>query len=128
MNTGKTIALGAKKLTLEDVELVATGGPIELSAEAKARVDESRKLVEEKAASDTPVYGVTTGFGGLAEVKIPASDLAALQRNLILSHSAGVGRPLSREETRAMMMLRAQTLAEGFSGVRSAVIDSFSKC
>ena len=123
MNTGKTIALGAKKLTLEDVELVATGGPIELSAEAKARVDESRKLVEEKAASDTPVYGVTTGFGGLAEVKIPASDLAALQRNLILSHSAGVGRPLSREETRAMMMLRAQTLAEGFSDVRSAVIE-----
>ena len=86
-------------------------------------MDESRKLVEEKAASDTPVYGVTTGFGGLAEVKIPASDLAALQRNLILSHSAGVGRPLSREETRAMMMLRAQTLAEGFSGVRSAVIE-----
>lgn len=118
-----TVALGAEPLTLEAVESVALGAPVKLSESAVDRVERARKLVEERAASSTPAYGITTGFGALAEVKIPPGQLAALQRNLILSHAAGVGRPLSREETRAMMLLRAQVLAEGYSGSRVATIE-----
>lgn len=117
------IILGDSPLTLEIVEQVADGQSVRLSERAQARVHAARALVEKKAQSDTPVYGVTTGFGALAEVKVPPPQIAALQRNLILSHAAGVGRPLSRRETRAMMLLRAQVLAEGHSGVRKTVID-----
>ncbi len=118
-----TIMLGDSPLTLETVYQVAHGAKILMGDKARARVQKARDLIEEKAAGDTPVYGVTTGFGALAEVKVAPDQLKALQRNLILSHSAGVGRPLSRPETRAMMLLRAQTLSEGHSGIRPQVID-----
>lgn len=118
-----TIMLGDSPLTLETVYKVAYGAKTLMGDKARLRVDKARALVEEKVAGDVPVYGVTTGFGALAEVKIAPDQLKALQRNLILSHSAGVGRPLSRPETRAMMLLRAQTLSEGHSGIRAKVID-----
>ena len=118
------IELGAAPLTLEAVAHVADGAPVALGATARERMNASRAIVEAKAAGSTPVYGVTTGFGALAEIKVPPNELRALQRNLILSHAAGVGRPLSRAETRAMMLLRAQVLSEGFSGVRVSVAEA----
>jgi histidine ammonia-lyase len=117
------IVIGDRPLTLEDVAAVADGAPVALGAEGRARVVAARAVVDRKAALPEPVYGVTTGFGALAEVKVPRDQLAALQRNLILSHAAGVGRPLSRRETRAMMVLRGQTLASGHAGVRPEIIE-----
>ncbi|MEE8408647.1 MAG: aromatic amino acid lyase, partial [Myxococcota bacterium] len=119
----QTIMLGAEPLVLETVATVADGARVELDPKARERVIAARTVVEEKAAEDTPVYGVTTGFGALAEVKVPPDQITALQRNLILSHAAGVGAPLSVRETRAMMFLRAQTLAGGYSGCRPDIID-----
>ncbi len=116
-------ALGREPLTLEVVEAVSLGETVELSTDAVERIRAARALVEERAASDTPAYGITTGFGALAEVKIPKDQLGALQHNLIVSHAAGVGRPLSREETRAMMLLRAQVLASGHSGCRLETVE-----
>ncbi|MBI3179087.1 MAG: histidine ammonia-lyase [Deltaproteobacteria bacterium] len=118
-----TIDLGETPLTLDTVALVAQGAKVGLSDAALQRVRKARALVEAKASGPEPVYGVTTGFGALAEVRVPPEEMVALQRNLILSHAAGVGAPLSRQETRAMMLLRAQTLALGYSGVRPEVID-----
>jgi histidine ammonia-lyase len=119
----QAIALGAAPLTLESVAQAADGAKVALSSDARQRMQASRAVVERKAAGSTPVYGVTTGFGALAEIKVPPDQLRALQRNLILSHAAGVGRPLSRAETRAMMLLRAQVLSEGYSGVRVQVAE-----
>ena len=80
-----TILLGDAPLTFEIVSAVADGAPVKLSPKARKRVCAARALVEDWAAGDTPVYGVTTGFGALAEVKVPHEQLKALQRNLILS-------------------------------------------
>jgi histidine ammonia-lyase len=81
-------------------------------------MSESAKVVAELAAGDAPVYGVNTGFGDLATVRIPSADLRALQRNLVRSHAAGVGDPLPADVVRAVLLLRANTLAAGRSGVR----------
>src|SRR5688572_11205963 len=113
-----TTLLGETPLTLENVRAVAFGAQVQLSKQAVARINAARALVERKATSEVPTYGINTGFGALAEVKIAPDQVAALQRNLILSHAAGVGRPLARAETRAMMLLRAQTLIAGHSGAR----------
>ncbi len=80
-------------------------------------------MVERHAAADTPVYGINTGFGSLSEVKIPRSALGDLQRNLLRSHAAGVGEPLPPRAVRAMMALRANVLAKGYSGIRRATLD-----
>ncbi|HUH11895.1 MAG TPA: histidine ammonia-lyase [Longimicrobiales bacterium] len=119
------LVLGGGALTLEDVERVAGGSPPEvvLGPEARARVDASRALVERWVAEGRVVYGITTGFGALSDVVIPPERLGELQRNLVRSHSAGVGDPFAERETRAIMLLRANVLALGHSGARSAVID-----
>ncbi len=122
-NGHETVVVGDAPLTLEAVALVAQGAEVTLSDKARQRVHKARALVEAKASGSEPVYGVTTGFGALAEVRVSPADMVALQRNLILSHAAGVGAPLSRGETRAMILLRAQTLAAGYSGVRVEVVD-----
>jgi histidine ammonia-lyase len=106
-------------LRLEEILQVARNEmTVELSSEAKACVQESRELVDRVAAGDAPAYGINTGFGTLAEVRIDKKDLRELQRNLILSHAAGVGTPLSIPETRALLLLRCNVLAKGFSGIR----------
>ena len=115
--------IGLRALALEDVAAVAAGREVILAPVARVRTEKARALVEREARGDKPVYGVTTGFGALAEVRVTRDQLDALQKNLILSHAAGVGAPLSRTETRAMMFLRAQTLSEGFSGVRAELVD-----
>src|SRR6266545_5686781 len=86
-------------------------------------MSESAKVVADLAAADVPVYGVNTGFGDLATVRIPMGELRALQRNLIRSHAAGVGDPLPVDVVRAVLLLRANTLAAGRSGVRAGLAE-----
>ncbi|QRK05954.1 histidine ammonia-lyase [Archangium violaceum] len=106
-------------LRLEEILQVAHNEvTVELSPEAEACVRASRELVDRVAAGDAPAYGINTGFGTLAEVRIDKKDLRELQRNLILSHAAGVGTPMSLPEARALLLLRCNVLAKGFSGIR----------
>ncbi len=115
--------LVGRPLTLVDVVSVARHHqPVALCAEARARIATSRSYIERIVAEGRVVYGVTTGFGKLANVKIAPDDVQQLQRNLIVSHAMGVGEPLSTEVVRAMLLLRAQSLALGFSGIRVEVI------
>ncbi|MHB1846717.1 MAG: histidine ammonia-lyase [Deltaproteobacteria bacterium] len=119
-----TVRLDGDSLTLEDVERVALGeAAAELSSSVGARLASARRLVDRLADSPKPTYGINTGFGLLAETPIDRGDLERLQRNLILSHAAGVGAPLPLPEARALMLLRVNVLAKGHSGVRPAVVD-----
>ena len=123
---GERFQLSGSDLTVEAAVRVASRFPgprIFLSEEARQAVQRSRAFVEELLRGDGQIYGVTTGFGRLAEVVIPSGEREALQRNLIRSHSAGVGPPLSREEVRIIMRLRANALARGHSGVRLPVVE-----
>ena len=111
-------------LSIADVGAVADGGAIvSLAPAARERMAATRRVVEDIVARNTVVYGVTTGFGKLSEVAIAPDKLAELQVNLVRSHASGVGPLLPRREVRAMMLLRANVIAKGFSGARSAVPD-----
>ena len=114
------------RLTLEDIERVA--GPaapeLRLSAAAREAVAASRAVVDEAIREGRVVYGLTTGFGALADVVIPPDRIEELQENLIRSHAAGVGEPLPEAEVRAIMLLRANVLALGHSGVRPEVVET----
>ena len=116
-----------RPLSLEALEDVARRGrEVALDEDARAAVVRSRAAIESIAAlgDDAPrVYGVNTGFGALSETRISAHDVRRLQQNLVRSHSTGVGADLTVAEVRAMMLLRAQVLALGCSGVRQAVVD-----
>jgi histidine ammonia-lyase len=115
--------LVGRRLTLRDVVRVARDGePVALCPEAAVRIAESRAYIERLVAEGRTVYGVTTGFGKLANVQIAPKDVRQLQRNLIVSHAMGVGEPFSTEVVRAMLLLRAQSLAQGNSGIRVDVI------
>ncbi len=118
------VLIDGDTLRLEEIRAVARGeARAELAPEARARVRAARELVEVRAAEPEPHYGINTGFGTLAEVAVPAADLSRLQRNLVLSHAAGVGAPLPLEEARALVLLRANVLAKGYSGVREGTLD-----
>jgi histidine ammonia-lyase len=121
------LRLGDAPLTLEAIAAVARRGvPVELGGDARAAMVRSRRLIDDVVArgdAAPAVYGVNTGFGALAEVRISADQVRALQQNLVRSHAAGVGEPLPRDATRAMMLLRAQVLATGRSGARPEVCD-----
>ena len=118
------IRLGESRLTLDDVVEVARGDArVELPIEARQRVRASRRVVDEAVRAARVVYGVTTGFGPLKDQHIPPEDTRALQLNLVRSHSAGVGPPTPREVVRAMLLLRAHSLAMGVSGVRTELIE-----
>jgi len=121
----EVLELHGDRLRLEDVERVAgSDAPVvRLAAPARARVEAARALVEQAVAEQRVVYGLTTGFGALSDVVIPVEQIRELQTNLIRSHAAGVGEPLGEAETRAVMLLRANVLALGRSGVRPALID-----
>ncbi|HUF90240.1 MAG TPA: histidine ammonia-lyase [Gemmatimonadota bacterium] len=120
---GAEVVLDGRSLGLEDVERVADGARVRLAAAATERMESSRAVVEEAIASGRAVYGVTTGFGRLAETAIARDRLAALQVNLLRSHAAGVGEPLAERATRAVALLRANTLAGGRCGVRPVVCE-----
>jgi len=113
------VLIDGDTLRLEEILQVARNeAQVELAPSALERVRASRALVDQVAAGDTPSYGINTGFGTLAEVRIDKKDLRELQRNLLLSHAAGVGTPLSLPEARALLLLRCNVLAKGFSGIR----------
>jgi len=115
--------LNGQALTLSDVVAVAhNGDAVKISTVARPRILASRKVVEEIIARDAVVYGVTTGFGKLSDVRIPRDALNELQLNLVRSHACGIGEPLSEPEVRAMMLLRANVLTLGFSGIRLEII------
>jgi histidine ammonia-lyase len=118
------IVLTGAGLTIADVEAVARHGrTASLDDDARARMQESRDLIERLVAAGEVVYGVTTGFGALASRFVDPADAARLQENLLMSHAAGVGAPLDTEIVRAMLLLRANTLALGHSGCRPLLVD-----
>ncbi|MCL6480797.1 MAG: histidine ammonia-lyase [Firmicutes bacterium] len=121
-----TVALTGNDLTFEQLEQVVFGGArVGLDPEARQRMEASRAVVERRlAASAEAIYGINTGFGELAMVRVPADQIRQLQLNLVRSHACGVGPPLSEAEVRAMMLLRANTLAKGYSGVRPVVVET----
>src|SRR4051794_11317433 len=118
------IELDGENLTLADLLAIADeGAAVTLAPRAAHAVDASRAVVERYAAGDAPAYGINTGFGSLAEVKIAKDALGALQRNLLRSHAAGVDDPLPPRAVRAMMALRANVLAKGYSGIRRSTLN-----
>lgn len=118
------LILNGQALSLHEIDAVALAGcRVEVAGEAFRRVKESRELIESILAAGETVYGVNTGFGKLADVRIPGDKLAELQINLVRSHAGGVGEPLAEGEARAMLLLRANVLAKGFSGVRTELLE-----
>jgi histidine ammonia-lyase len=119
------IELDGSSLTLDAIDRIANGRePVQVSPAAARRVAAARAVVDRHAAGTTAVYGVNTGFGALAEVVIPHDRLAALQLNLLRSHAAGVGEPLSVPAVRALAALRANVLAKGYSGIRLETLEA----
>jgi len=112
------VTLSGDDLTLDQLASVALGAKVAFSETAIAAMNASRAVVDGAVARGEVIYGVNTGFGNFADVRIGAGDLEALQRNLVRSHAAGVGPTLPVLETRALMVLRANVLAKGFSGAR----------
>ena len=118
------IQLTGRDLTVPDVVSVARGGrPAAVADDARQRMGVSRAVIERVVESGETVYGVTTGFGDLADVRISPEQTATLQRNLVRSHAAGSGPLLSTEVVRGMLLLRANALAVGLSGIRPEVVD-----
>jgi len=116
--------LKGERISLVQLAAVAFGGEaVHISPVARPRILASRKAIEQIVERDAVVYGVNTGFGKLSDVRIPHGELRQLQLNLVRSHACGIGHPLSEPEVRAMMVLRANVLALGFSGIRFEVIE-----
>ena len=117
--------LNGQVLTLAEIASVALGDEaVQISAAARPRILASCKVIENIIARDELVYGVSTGFGKLSDVRIPRDALGKLQLNLVRSHACGIGNPLSEPEVRAMMLLRANVLVLGFSGIRLEIIEA----
>jgi histidine ammonia-lyase len=125
MMSQHTILINGQALTRAEVIAVAReSAAVSLGAEAVQRIEAARALITQLAAEGRKVYGVTTGFGHLSSVRISAEHLVELQHNLLRSHAAGVGEPLSLEVARAVMLLLAASLARGHSGVRVEVVQT----
>ncbi|MBR6428674.1 MAG: histidine ammonia-lyase [Clostridia bacterium] len=119
------IMIDGKSLTLSQVEAVARGyEKVQLTEEAKNAVNKARAYVEKKLDDGAVIYGLTTGFGKFSDTFIPADETAQLQRNLIISHSCGMGEPLPTEAVRAAMLLRCNALSRGHSGIRLSTIQT----
>ena len=125
-SSSKTITLSTSGVTFNDVISVARyGAQVELSQSAIDAMNTSRKFIEGYAAGGVPVYGVSTGFGALANRHIDVEDRVQLQKSLIRSHAAGVGPAIEREVVRALMFLRLRTMASGRTGVRVALAQAY---
>ncbi|HEX5604558.1 MAG TPA: histidine ammonia-lyase [Pyrinomonadaceae bacterium] len=119
------LQLSGQQLTLQQIVDIAEGREqVVLADDARVRVEQARRVVQDIVTQGRTVYGVNTGFGTLSDVSIDRADLIQLQLNLVRSHSCGLGDPLSEPEARAMLLLRANVLASGFSGARPLVIDT----
>lgn len=121
----QALHINGNDLTLENVREVAVDGrPVLLASDARDAVNRARAVVDELVASNQVSYAITTGVGKLSDVRIAGDQIRELQVNLVRSHAVGVGDPLSIAETRAMILLRANSLSKGHSGVRAVVIDT----
>ncbi len=121
----KALHINGNDLTTDELrEVVIERRVVLLDPDARERCARAREVVEELLEGEGAAYAINTGVGKLSDVRIAPEQIAALQVNLLRSHAAGVGEPLAEAETRAMMLLRANSLAKGFSGVRPAVIDT----
>ncbi len=121
--TARSVTVGGRPLTLEDLAALAAGAPAALAAVARQRMKPSRDLVERSLKGGEPVYGVNTGFGALKSVRVSSEDLDRLQLNLIRSHAAGAGPELEPAGVRLMLALRAHSLSQGASGVRVELVE-----
>jgi len=118
------ISLDGSRLTFDELRRVAhLDEPVQIDPAALPAMLRSRAVVEKLASGDDPVYAVNTGVGLLADVRVPPDELEQLQRNVVRSHACGVGPPLARDEVRGMMLIRANVLAKGFSGIRPVVAE-----
>lgn len=121
----ETIKIDGENLSIADIVAVArNGAKVELAQAAKAKIKRSQTWVNQIVQQEEPVYGINTGFGVFSEQRIPSEDSAKLSRNLILSHAVGTGEPLDPEIVRAALLVRANTFAKGYSGVREVVVDT----
>src|SRR3977135_409253 len=121
----KALHINGKDLTLDAVREVAVEHrPALLDPDAREAVDRARAVVDALVANNKVSYALTTGVGKLSDARIAGDQIRELQTNLVRSHSVGVGEPLSIAETRAMMLLRANSLSKGYSGTRAVVIDT----
>ncbi|MBU3731994.1 MAG: histidine ammonia-lyase, partial [Beijerinckiaceae bacterium] len=114
--------------TLNDWRAIYRGASVQLDPATRPQVEASARTVEAIIAKGDAVYGINTGFGKLAHVRIGTADLATLQRNIVLSHAAGVGEPLPKAVVRLAMALKLASLAQGVSGIRLATLDHLSAC
>jgi histidine ammonia-lyase len=122
------VVVSTSGLTASDVIAVARhNAQIEISAESLAAMAETREHIERLAVSEEPVYGISTGFGALAQRHIPMADRVQLQKSLIRSHAAGMGEPVEREVVRALMLLRLKTMCSGQTGVRPVVAQTYAQ-
>jgi histidine ammonia-lyase len=121
-----TVHIG-EPLTFADVVAVAEGARVEIAAGVADKMAPARRMVQEAVAQGRTVYGITTGIGDLANVKIDTADAEDLQRDIVRSHAAGVGPSLPREVVRAMMLLKARTLAAGHSGARYDIVERLAQ-
>ncbi len=121
------ITLTGRDLTIEKLRAIAVGKQVAIDPDAISRVKASRERVERLVAANRVVYGVTTGFGHLCNTRIATEDLERLQTNLIRSHATGVGLPFAREDVRAAIAVRINSLLQGVSGVRCEVVEGLAK-
>jgi histidine ammonia-lyase len=117
------IELNGQDLGVQDVWKISLGEKVGLASAAAKKIKEARAYIEKKISTGDAIYGVNTGFGAFSSVRISDADIEKLQFNLIRSHSTGVGDPFTKEQTRAIMALRANALATGHSGVRIEVVE-----
>ncbi|HZD47182.1 MAG TPA: histidine ammonia-lyase [Silvibacterium sp.] len=123
----EVLELDGGPLSLRDIAAVALNGRrVAIAAEAYQRIERSRAVVEALLSRGDTAYGINTGFGKLSDVRIGPHQLETLQRNLVRSHACGIGEPLPEDEVRAMLLLRANVLAKGLSGVRPIVVDTLA--
>ena len=119
------VIIDGNSLNIEDfINVVRKGHVVEMSKEAIEKVEKSRKMVDKYVDEERVVYGITTGFGKFSDVVISKDETKDLQRNLIISHSCGVGEPLDEEVVRGIMLLRANALSKGFSGIRLSTLNT----
>jgi histidine ammonia-lyase len=121
------LKLDGEHLTIEDVVRIAYEEPgatrVVLASEARERVVRSARAVQQMLDEGRIVYGITTGFGAFKDRVIPRAQVELLQRNILVSHAVGVGSPFDRATTRAIILIRANTLARGFSGIRPETLE-----
>jgi histidine ammonia-lyase len=122
-NTMKTIFLGVEGMTLAYlISIARKGAQVQLTTDAEKQMIKSRHLIEQWVQEERRIYGVTTGFGALSDVPISKADTRQLQKNILMSHAAGVGKPFDEETVRAILALRIKDLARGHSGIRLSTV------